>query len=425
MIIPLVVHIIPPTICTFLAIYLALQGWREKGIINFILLLLALAAYGIVQVVIQAQSDVNKVADLVRWRTAFWGVIIPLSYLAVITLVNEKRRIWRIISIFLSISGIIIVGLLLNGHTIFRDYYLTGWGWVSTLNPGTWFFWIFYAYLIIGTLALMTTLIATRHLTESYRIQKLAFAMAINLTWGALFTVVPYILLSWLKIPTELILGYACVLAMFLIVFAILKYHPGKLFPTSLFSSLSSLLPTDSVFITPEKTTAWINHDRLFLTGFRKSDLVEDGFEKLFVVPEAVSEEMKRITDDPNYSASFETDCYNNNSDVVRLKVNMMGIRNDFGDITAFLLNFAEISEQIKVIECLQKAYNLSNREKEIVALLLEDCTYSRISDRLFISLNTIKTHTRNIYKKIGVANRAELQELQRNRTTVNMVHRS
>jgi len=229
MIIPLAIHIIPPTICTFLAVYLALQGWRERGIINFILLLLALAAYGIVQVIIQNQSDISKVADLVRLRTAFWGVIIPLSYLAVTTLMNEKRRIWRILSIFLGVAGVGIIGLLWSGHTIFRDYYLIRWGWVSTLNPDTWFFWVFYAYLIIGTFALMTTLIVTRQLTASYRIQKLAFAMAVNLSWGALFTIVPYIFLSRLKIPTELILGYACVLAMFLIVFAILKYHPDKI----------------------------------------------------------------------------------------------------------------------------------------------------------------------------------------------------
>lgn len=414
MIIPLVVHIIPPTICTFLAVYLALQGWRDRGIKTFILLLLALAAYGVVQVIIQTQSDIEKVAALVRFRTAFWGLIIPLSYRAVIVLVNEKRKVWRVTLGILGMMGMTIIILSIDGQTIFRDYYLTRWGWISTMNPGTWFFWIFYGYLVIGTLALMTTLIATRQLTTNYRVQKLAFAMAVNLTWGAVFTIIPYILLSWLKIPTELVLGYACVLAMFLIVFAILKYHPGKNFPTSLFSSLKPLLPTDSVFISPEKTIVWINNGKLFLTGFTQSDLDNAGYENLFVNPNIVAEEMKIINADPNYSASFETDCISVNGKIIHLKISITGIRNEYSDVTAYLMIFSEISDQTEIIEYLQTTYDLSNREKEITALLLNDYTNNQISDRLFISLNTIKTHTRNIYKKTGTVNRANLLDLYR-----------
>jgi DNA-binding CsgD family transcriptional regulator len=53
--------------------------------------------------------------------------------------------------------------------------------------------------------------------------------------------------------------------------------------------------------------------------------------------------------------------------------------------------------------------YAISAREKEVVLLVLQGCSNSRIGKTLFISLNTVKTHLRNIYAKLGVSSRYEL----------------
>jgi LuxR family maltose regulon positive regulatory protein len=48
----------------------------------------------------------------------------------------------------------------------------------------------------------------------------------------------------------------------------------------------------------------------------------------------------------------------------------------------------------------------LSGREIEVLHLIAEGLTNREISSRLFLSLNTVKVHTRNIYGKLGVKNR-------------------
>lgn len=53
----------------------------------------------------------------------------------------------------------------------------------------------------------------------------------------------------------------------------------------------------------------------------------------------------------------------------------------------------------------------LSNREQEVFDLLISGKTDAQISNELYISPNTIKTHNRNIYKKLNVSNRIELIE--------------
>jgi LuxR family maltose regulon positive regulatory protein len=50
----------------------------------------------------------------------------------------------------------------------------------------------------------------------------------------------------------------------------------------------------------------------------------------------------------------------------------------------------------------------LSERELEVLELIAEGLTNPGIASRLFISLNTVKAHTRNIYGKLGVHNRTQ-----------------
>jgi DNA-binding NarL/FixJ family response regulator len=51
--------------------------------------------------------------------------------------------------------------------------------------------------------------------------------------------------------------------------------------------------------------------------------------------------------------------------------------------------------------------YRLSEREREILQLLVEGHTKSRIAERLYLSPHTIDGHVRNIYAKLHVNNRS------------------
>jgi LuxR family maltose regulon positive regulatory protein len=50
----------------------------------------------------------------------------------------------------------------------------------------------------------------------------------------------------------------------------------------------------------------------------------------------------------------------------------------------------------------------LSERELEVLQLIAEGLTNPEIASRLFLSLNTVKVHTRNIYGKLGIHNRTQ-----------------
>jgi len=53
-------------------------------------------------------------------------------------------------------------------------------------------------------------------------------------------------------------------------------------------------------------------------------------------------------------------------------------------------------------------ADDLSPRERDVLRLLRSELSGPDIATEMIVSLNTIRTHTKNIYMKLGVNNRRE-----------------
>jgi LuxR family maltose regulon positive regulatory protein len=48
----------------------------------------------------------------------------------------------------------------------------------------------------------------------------------------------------------------------------------------------------------------------------------------------------------------------------------------------------------------------LSSRERDVLRLLDTELNGPQIARQLVVSLNTVRTHTKNVYMKLGVTNR-------------------
>lgn len=68
--------------------------------------------------------------------------------------------------------------------------------------------------------------------------------------------------------------------------------------------------------------------------------------------------------------------------------------------------------KQTRLICELSISEKLTEREGEIASLLIKGKTYRMIAGELQVSENTVKTHVKNIYSKVGVQSRTELMHL-------------
>jgi len=68
------------------------------------------------------------------------------------------------------------------------------------------------------------------------------------------------------------------------------------------------------------------------------------------------------------------------------------------------IIAFKEGKDSIKD----KSSYGLSEREKEVLTLLAQGNNYQQIGDQLFISVDTVRHHIKNIYKKLHVHTQSE-----------------
>lgn len=69
----------------------------------------------------------------------------------------------------------------------------------------------------------------------------------------------------------------------------------------------------------------------------------------------------------------------------------------------------SDSGDQAYIVDGSHALSPLTEREREVLAHILEGSSNKEISEKLSISENTVKTHIRNIYSKYGVSKRAEL----------------
>ena len=56
--------------------------------------------------------------------------------------------------------------------------------------------------------------------------------------------------------------------------------------------------------------------------------------------------------------------------------------------------------------------YGLTNRERDIADCLARGYTLQKTADELFISMNTVRTHAKSVYRKMGIGSKQELIDL-------------
>ncbi len=76
--------------------------------------------------------------------------------------------------------------------------------------------------------------------------------------------------------------------------------------------------------------------------------------------------------------------------------------------INKLLAAFPTATDQPTRLEIRELIEPLNDRETQILRLLSARYTYREISEELYLSLNTVKWYTKNIYSKLGVSKKHE-----------------
>lgn len=71
-------------------------------------------------------------------------------------------------------------------------------------------------------------------------------------------------------------------------------------------------------------------------------------------------------------------------------------------------LELQEPTEFANIFDKMQQTYDLTDREIEILRGISEGLTNNQIAEKVFLSVHTVKFHTRNIFEKLSISNRTQ-----------------
>ncbi|WP_270563105.1 helix-turn-helix domain-containing protein [Clostridium beijerinckii] len=71
--------------------------------------------------------------------------------------------------------------------------------------------------------------------------------------------------------------------------------------------------------------------------------------------------------------------------------------------------NTSPFVDNNKLIDSFKQKYDITEKQSEIIELIIEGLTYKEIAEKLFISPKTVDNHVQNIYKKLNVNNKMQL----------------
>lgn len=83
----------------------------------------------------------------------------------------------------------------------------------------------------------------------------------------------------------------------------------------------------------------------------------------------------------------------------------------------SYLTSVQEKEKKVMAREKYKASNELTDRENEIVDLLLNGRTYKMIAEELYLSENTVKTHIKNIYSKLNIKSKSELIKMLSEKT--------
>jgi DNA-binding CsgD family transcriptional regulator len=94
-------------------------------------------------------------------------------------------------------------------------------------------------------------------------------------------------------------------------------------------------------------------------------------------------------------------------------EVNMaLGATGELGQSTGNNDPVLKVLEENEQLKSQLKIFRLTEREKEVLKLIVNGCTSKEIADRLNISKLTVDTHRKHIQQKLGVSKTIDLIKL-------------
>lgn len=188
------------------------------------------------------------------------------------------------------------------------------------------------------------------------------------------------------------------------ILYSITKYRFLSLTPELVSYNIIANIDESVILLDKDLRIIFANNKTGELSGMKNVTLMNRDFSVIIREREQVKHRISIMAN--NHEREFTCGVHFGNEDGSRpVDMKFISVYDAFDDLTGYMMISAENRDKA----LFRDRFKITEREMEILELVLSGLTSREISGRLNVTKRTVDTHVNNIYNKLGVNNRMEL----------------
>jgi DNA-binding CsgD family transcriptional regulator len=389
--------------CLVLGTY-ALTQDRGKTL-NRLFFLMSLSLAGFIFSLNMCFSAESMEILLIRYKISslFFSSYFALNLHFNIVFTRHRLKRWQTALLYLPVPVVILTTL--TGRSLFANFTYTGYGWNFVPAYSSFHFYFFLAYVISYMILSIILMELYRRRTELNKGKQQAkiintayfITMILSAMCGFFFPLFNIYWLSQLG-PNTYLIYY---LAIFYSVFR-LKFM--NLTPSIMADEIIEHIGEMILLLGNDCRIIMGNSRSLELLKLHQEDLRNKSFFKIIRNRRGIKDKIRNYLKSNEKSMGIRVDYPANGNDILT-DTYISRIYDKFNDLAGFLV----ISKENKGKPEIQKRYGITEREFDVIELLLSGLSNKLIGKQLDITVRTVESHCQHIYSKLGVKDRIEL----------------
>jgi PAS domain S-box-containing protein len=328
-----------------------------------------------------------------------------LHFIAELTMILKKKTLFLIIAYLpvLMLLAIFPFSSKLLYIDVSRENNLWHYSFLNT-------FWTYllYGYFIIYTIISLILLYIWGYKSKEKRIILQSRAIIISvctvLLYGILDTIILPNIIRYSSLGLKHIMFLFWVTGLF---YAIVKYRFLSVTPEFVSNYAIANISDSIILLNNEKKIIFINKKVEELLGIDEGKVINKNLSEIILKYDIVKNEINKMLHD-KYK-DFTCRVYlKTKKEPILMDMKISKVIDKFNDTIGILV----IGNEVKELKQLKSFYKLTEREVEIVQLIIEGKSNKEIGTDTGLTENTVKTHVMNIFNKLNVKSRIEMINL-------------
>lgn len=323
-----------------------------------------------------------------------------------------RRRIWNLLAFLVYVPSVIFMYKSATGLIVFKEFVRAGRLWLGIPDYGSRTFLLLILNYAACYLASAVILIRWRALAEFNREKKQAFVILISIVGTIfLFNLEPFILPLITNYRTFAVSPIFSLFWITGIGYAIMKYRLLSWSPGMLSGVILDDIDEAVIVLDTQLRILYINSTGKGLLGGDVTTAADSGTSVETIVdnPGALMPDLQKLLS--GELDSFSCMLYLKGAYRAYMDLKCSAVREDDDHVQGI----AMVGRELKDTDNLKTVFSLSQKEAEVLRLLIEGKRIAEIGELLRIAPRTVKAHSAHIYSKLNVRNKMELFQVLKN----------